>query len=132
MLSVIFIVCIVFIILKLMKRDTNDFQSIFEIQKKIHKYSGVHPEMYEQYISYINLAKQNIDDTNRSKKFLYKSIQLLEEIALYGESGDLDIHEDMTYLIQQLGYEFERFLLNSALNNGIRFIPKYLNEKLDA
>jgi len=115
-----------------MKRDTNDFQSIFEIQKKIHKYSGVHPEMYEQYISYINLAKQNIDDTNRSKKFLYKSIQLLEEIALYGESGDLDIHEDMTYLIQQLGYEFERFLLNSALNNGIRFIPKYLNEKLDA
>jgi len=132
MLSVIFIALIVFLSLKLVKRDTDDFKTIVEIQKKIHKYSGVHPELYEQYLAYINLAKETINDTNNSKQFFYKSLQILEEIALYGESGDLDIQEDMTYLIQQLGYEFERLLLNSAINSGVRFRPKYLNEKIDA
>ena len=132
MLSVIFIACIVYIALKLVKRETDDFQHVLEIQKKIHKYSGVHPEMYENYFAYINLAKENIKDINSSKKFFYKSIHFLEEVALYGESGDLDIQGDMTYLIQQLGYEFEKLLLNSAINSGIRFMPKYLNEKVDA
>lgn len=132
MIYIIFIFVVVYLSLKLIKRDTDDFSEITKIQTKIHKYSGVQPELYSQYISNINLAKLHINDTNRSKMFFYTSIQNLEELALYAKSGDLDIQDDMTYLIQQLGYFFEEKLLNSAINNGVRFRPKYINEKIDA
>lgn len=132
MLYVLFIIAIIYITLKLVKRDVDDFSTVTTIQKKIHKYSGVQPDLYTHYLANINLAKQHITDTNKSKMFFYKSLHYLEELALYGESGDLDILEDLTYLIQELGYTFEGLLLNSAINNGVRFRPKYLNEKIDA
>ena len=69
---------------------------------------------------------------NQSKVFFHQAIQYIEELSLFGVAGDLDIHDEMTYLIQELGYNFEKMLLNSAINSGVRFIPVYLNEKITA
>ena len=130
MITVILIGIVVYLVLKMIKRDVDDFTDVKAIQKKIHKFSGVNEEMYEQYLAYINLAKENIKDVKKSKEFFYNSLRILEEIALYGVSGDLDIQDEMTFLIQELGYNFEILLMNSALNSGVRFNPRYLNEKI--
>ena len=130
MISVILIGIVIYIVLKFLKRDVDDFSPVKKIQRKIHLYSGVHPELYTQYLTHINLAKEHIEDVDKSKKFFYKSLQHLEELALHGVSGDLDIQEEMTYLIQELGYTFEKLLLNAAINKGVRFRPIYLNEKI--
>jgi hypothetical protein len=130
MISVILIAAVIYIVLKFIKRDVDDFSQVKKIQRKIHVFSGVHPELYMQYLTHINLAKEHIEDVDKSKKFLYKSIKCLEELALQGVSGDLDIHEEMTYLVQELGYTFEKLLLNAAINKGVRFRPIYLNEKI--
>lgn len=130
MITVILIGIVVYLVLKMIKRDVDDFTDVKAIQKKIHKFSGVNEEMYEQYLAYINLAKENIKDVKKSKEFFYNSLRILEEIALYGVSGDLDIQDEMTFLIQELGYNFEILIMNSALNSGVRFNPRYLNEKI--
>jgi hypothetical protein len=132
MISVVLIAFVVYFTIKMIKRDVDDFSHIKEIQKKIHKYSGVNPYYYEQYLANFNLAKHTIKDVNQSKVFFHQAIQYLEELSLFGVAGDLDIHDEMTYLIQELGYNFEKMLLNSAINSGVRFIPVYLNEKITA
>jgi len=132
MISVVLIAFVVYFAIKMIKRDVDDFSHIKEIQKKIHKYSGVNPDYYEQYLANFNLAKHTIKDVNQSKVFFHQAIQHLEELSLFGVAGDLDIHDEMTYLIQELGYNFEKMLLNSAINSGVRFIPVYLNEKITA
>ena len=60
MITVILIGIVVYLVLKMIKRDVDDFTDVKAIQKKIHKFSGVNEEMYEQYLAYINLAKENI------------------------------------------------------------------------
>ena len=132
MISVVLIAFVVYFAIKMIKRDVDDFSHIKEIQKKIHKYSVVNPDYYEQYLANFNLAKHTIKDVNQSKVFFHQAIQYLEELSLFGVAGDLDIHDEMTYLIQELGYNFEKMLLNSAINSGVRFIPVYLNEKITA
>ena len=128
MISVILIAVVVYFVLKMLKRDVDDFSKIKTIQKKIHKYSGVHPEHYKQYVAFMNLAKANITDYKKANLFLHNALANLEELSLHGVSGDLDIHDEMTYLIQELGYNFEQILLNSAINEGARFNPVFLNE----
>ena len=132
MISVVLIAFVVYFALKLIKRDVDDFSHITDIQKRIHKYSGVNPEYYEQYLSNFNLAKYTLKDVNQSKVFFHQAITYLEELSLFGVAGDLDIQDEMTLLIQELGYNFEKLLLNSALNSGTRFNPVYLNEKITA
>ena len=56
-----------------------------------HMYSGVHPELYKEYLDNMTLYR----DT-QSKEFLKKAIYSLEELALYAEPEYTEeIHEEI-------------------------------------
>mgnify|MGYP001196708351 CR=1 FL=1 len=129
MYAVIFLVFVIYITTKIVKR-TRGFDKVDIIIKETLKYSGINNSLYSEFLANINMAKEYIDHVDMSSKMLYRSIKTLENIGLEGVSGDTDFQEDITRLSLALAYEFEQILIDQAINNNVEFKPKYLNDRM--
>jgi hypothetical protein len=62
---------------------------------------------------------------------LYAALENIRDLGLgLRRADDTDIQEKLTQITRQLGYEGEYILNQNAVNQGLYFFPKYLNESL--
>ena len=93
--------------------------------KKAYEYSGLDPDSFYTFITNINMFKNNLDDPEFASMFLYTALEHLENVGIGSE-----YHEEIHELVKQIGYYAEKQLMNTSLNTGSAFHPKYLNSRL--
>lgn len=107
----------------------SSFPDVDEIQKRIHEYSGIHKDEYMRYIVSIDNARAFITDPDMAAQSLYDGIEHLRNVGLHLPGGDSSVPDEIQALSGELGTAMERYILNEALRQGVRFEPAYLNEK---
>lgn len=117
---------------KLAFKEEPEEDPFMDLKREAHVYSGVNPTVFMHFISKFNLAQRHMYiDVRLAQKYMLESIDSLEDIALYAESGDYDIQEPIHVLAKKIGYAFENRLMNIAINKGVVLYPKYLNNRIN-
>ena len=107
---------------------TSDDSEIARIKTEIHKYSGLNPDIYIEFINTVELMEKSIyTDTDLASYYLYKAIDSAQNIALYATGINTYIIDDINKLTIELGIHSEKLILDQALLKGDRFRPTYLN-----
>jgi len=101
-------------------------------EKMVHPYSGLDPVNWERFLDNLHtfeqLASTRLDDASES---LYAATENIKDLGLgLRRADDADIQEKLAGIAFQLGYEGELILNQNAVNQGIYFFPRYLNESL--
>jgi len=104
-----------------------DFPDVYEVQKKIHEYSGLNKETYMKYLTHMDNCLATIQNSQESSGFLAKAIESIRHIGLNLPAGDTDIPEELEKCSLQIGKLTEQYIMKYALQNGQIFAPKYLN-----
>ena len=104
----------------LLTKRTVKVDEIDMLVKEAYKYSGLDSDNFYVFMTNITLFKKHMDPS-----FLYLALEHLENVGIMGEFQE-DIHE----LVKQIGYYAEKQLMNTSLNDGVAFHPKYLNSRL--
>ena len=125
MLYIFIIVTFIYIISKISEIQLES-NIIDDLIKETHKYSGINEEYYGLFYANIRMARENIKQVQESSEFLAKAIHYLNEIPLYMPTIDLEIQDDISAISQKIAIEFERILIEEALNQNIYFKPKYI------
>ena len=111
---------------KIYKDDTLD-----DLKMEIHKYSGVNPDMFNNFMTNMELMEDNISRTELASYYLYKAIDNAQEIALYTTGYGTHIVEEISQITTDIGEYSEQIILDEALLQGNKFQPRYLNEKVN-
>lgn len=131
MYPLLFMFAVMYLTFRMIRKDPDNFADITALKKEAHAFSGVNPDLFLMFHSNINLAQQYIGQVDISKKFLYISLQHLEDLGLSSETGDSGVQEEIANIVFKIGYAFEKILMNEALNQGVRFRLKYLNNRVE-
>lgn len=79
------------------------FPEAYAIQQEIHKYSGINPDLYIQYLNSVNLAKDAFGvDKNLAIQYLTKGIDELREITLSLPANEMHIADEINELADKL------------------------------
>jgi hypothetical protein len=124
-MSSILLVASTYLVNLLTKRDIK-MGEIDILIKTAHEYSGLDPDSFYTFVTNINMFKTNLNDPESASTFLYTALECLENVGLASE-----YHEEIHELVKQIGYYAEKQLMNTSLNAGSAFHPKYLNSRLE-
>lgn len=117
---------------KLAYKEQPEEDPFLDLKKEAHVYSGIHPALFMNFVSKLNMAQRYMNvDVHTAQAYMLESLDSLEDIALYAESGDYDIQEPIHELSKKIGYSFEYRLMNIAVNKGVALYPKYLNNRVN-
>jgi hypothetical protein len=103
-----------------------------KFERAVHPYSGLDPESWKRFLvnlhSFEKLASSDLDDAATA---LYSACENIRDLALGIRRAD-DAHhqEDLDAIANELGYEGEFIINKNAIDQGLHFFPKYLNESL--
>lgn len=114
-----------FIISQVSSVDTS-MRTVDDIIKETHAYSGISEDTYSLFFATIQLAKQKREHVKESQQMLHQAIDALNDIPMYMSPIDTGVQDKIAHLSQKLGYEFERILMNEAINRDLKFKPKYI------
>lgn len=98
---------------------------IDDLIKETEIYSGINPELYTDFITNIQFAKDNLKDIYIAYDHVLKALGYFNEIALYVVPIDPDIQDEITALNEKILLEFEKTFKKEANNQKLRFVPKY-------
>jgi nucleoside-specific outer membrane channel protein Tsx len=98
---------------------------IDDLIKETEIYSGINPELYTDFITNIQFAKDNVKDIYIAYDHVLKALGYFNEIALYVVPIDPDVQDEITALNEKLLLEFEKTFKKEANNQKLRFVPKY-------
>lgn len=98
---------------------------IDDLIKETEIYSGINPEIYIDFITNIQFAKDNVKDVYIAYDHVLKALDHFNEIALYVIPIDPDIQDEITVLNEKILSEFEKRFKREANNQNLRFVPKY-------
>jgi len=117
---------------KLAFKEEPEEDPFMDLKREAHRYSGINPSVFMEFISKFNLAQRYMySDVHTAQKYMLESLDRLEDVALYAESGDYDIQEPIHELSMKIGYIFENRLMTIAVNKGVVLYPKYLNNRIN-
>lgn len=98
----------------------------------VHPYSGLDPESWKKFLTNLHsFEKLASSDLDVAANALYAACENIRDLGLSVRRAD-DAHyqEDLDKIANELGYEGE-FIINSiAIEQGLHFFPRYLNESL--
>ena len=114
-----------YILSKITRLDTS-LDRVDAVIKETHKYSGIHEVTYNTFMTLIQIAKEYRTSVEMSQVYLEKALRVLNDIPLYLPAMDGEVMNDIGDISYRLGYEFEQLLIREALNQGVKFIPKYI------
>ena len=97
-------------------------------KERAYKYSGIDPDTYAKFRIGLSLMQQSIHSVDTSASYLYGAIDNLQDLGLYMKGGSSDVVYEIHQLASDIGDAGERMLLDEALAQGVRFMPKYLKE----
>jgi hypothetical protein len=72
--------------------------------------------------------KQNIYSVDLSAKYLYQAIDNIQDMALSAKGGSTGFIEEIHDIASRLGNEAELMILDVALQQGVRFHPKFIKD----
>lgn len=98
---------------------------IDDLIKETEIYSGINPELYTDFITNIQFAKDNVKDIYIAYDHVLKALGYFNEIALYVIPIDPDVQDEITALNEKILLEFEKTFKKEANNQKLRFVPKY-------
>lgn len=98
---------------------------IDDLIKETEIYSGINPELYTDFITNIQFAKDNVKDIYIAYDHVLKALGYFNEIALYVVPIDPDVQDEITALNEKILLEFEKTFKKEANNQKLRFVPKY-------
>ena len=79
---------------KLAFKEEPEEDPFMDLKREAHAYSGVNPRVFMEFISKFNLAQRYMHvDVHAAQKYMLESLDRLEDVALYAESGDYDIQK---------------------------------------
>jgi len=107
------------------KRDTDQ---LAPLKYEVYKYSGLNPDLYHSFLNNMNLMKQNIYSVDLSAKYLYQAIDNIQDMALSAKGGSTGFIEEIHDIASRLGNEAELMILDVALQQGVRFHPKFIKD----
>jgi|TARA_B110001452_G_C15233007_1_gene426980 uncharacterized membrane protein len=115
MIALLLLALVIYTISTLLKKETNttDIQNII---KETHKYSGINPTVYKEFIANINMALEYRSHVEVSKKLLTRAINNLEEIGLNVVSGDTDIQDKLHDLSVKIVVHFNELHIREEIN----------------
>ncbi len=122
-----------FVVYKLLYKEESikeQVDTLKDLKQKVHKYSGVEPEIYMDYLSKLKLAQRLEHSPRVAQQYLIEALDRLEDLGLYGETRNLGIQDEIHQLSNTIGYTFEKRLMDNAINNNEVFHPKYLNRRI--
>jgi hypothetical protein len=67
-----------------------------------------------------------IHSVDTSAGYLYKAIDNLQDLALYAKGGSTGLIDEIHSLASQIGDAGELMILDQALQQGVRFYPKFI------
>lgn len=114
-----------YVLSKITRLDTS-LNRVDIIIKETHKYSGIHEVTYNTFMALIQIAKEYRTSVEMSQVYLEKALRVLNDIPLYLPAMDGEVMNNIGDISYRLGYEFEQLLIREALNQGVKFIPKYI------
>ena len=129
----IFLVIAIFFLLvtfapkgKIYKDDILD-----DLKLEIHKYSGVNPDLFNNFMTNMEMMEDNISRTDLASYYLYKAIDNAQELSMYTTGYGTHIVDEIAEITNDIGSYAEQIILNEALYQGNKFQPRYLNEKVN-
>ena len=125
MMIIVLIGVFAYVLSKITRLDTS-LNRVDIIIKETHKYSGIHEVTYNTFMTLIQIAKEYRTSVEMSQVYLEKALRVLNDIPLYLPAMDGEVMNDIGDISYRLGYEFEQLLIREALNQGVKFIPKYI------
>jgi len=84
------------------------------------------PDKYSEFVNNLELSEQTLYSVTLSKKYLYKSLDALQDLALYSKGGSSGLIEEIHEMTSAIGDIVERQIANTAIEQGVRFNPKYI------
>jgi hypothetical protein len=102
-------------------------------KEKVHVYSGLDPESWERFLTNIQEFERlaSTDQLDDSAKALYTCIENIRDLSMgIRRADDAEHQETLEKIANELGYEGEFIINQTAISKGIQFFPKYLNESL--
>ena len=109
----------------------NNTNSLNNYKSQAKKYSGVSPEKYSEFVNNLELSEQMMYSVTQSSKYLYKSLDALQDIPLYSVGGSSGLIQDIHELASSIGDTMERNIAQTAIKQGIRFVPRYIKDTQD-
>jgi hypothetical protein len=102
-------------------------------KEQVHVYSGLDPESWQRFLTNIQEFEQlaSTDRLDESAKSLYACVENIRDLAMgIRRADDAEHQEKLDAIANELGYEGEFIINQTAISKGIQFFPKYLNESL--
>lgn len=97
----------------------------------VHPYSGLDPESWTRFLTSIKTFERLVstDDLDNAAKALYSASEYIRDIGLsIRRPDDGNIKDDLNKIASELGYEGEMIINQIAIQKGIYFFPRYLND----
>jgi len=97
----------------------------------VHPYSGLDPESWSRFLISIKTFERLVstNDLDNAAKALYSASEYIRDIGLgIRRSDDGNLKEDLNKIASELGYEGEMIINQIAIQKGIYFFPRYLND----
>lgn len=122
---------IVMMMIIFQNRPSNDTK-LGDFKLQIHKYSGLNPDLYYEFVNDLELMNSIIDiDTDMASEYLYSSIDKANKLALYSTGVNTYIIDEIKQITDELAVYCEKLILDVALYKGNHFRPIYLNRKIN-
>ena len=125
MIFLLFVI-LFFIILTNITKVKSSPMYLESLIKETHKYSGIHSDIYGEFLSNMNMAKNNMEQVFEAREYTELAVKNLNELALYFVDIDPDIQDVIAALGNKILKEMERLLVEEAINRNIVFRPKYI------
>ena len=106
MLALAFLLAVIYMSSKLVKRGTNP-TILDSLIKETHKYSGMSEVLYREFLANINMAREYSTHEDISRKLLKRGLVNLEDLALEYTAGDMSVIDEIHELIVKINAEFE-------------------------
>ena len=117
------VLLVVLIVYFFPKRDRDQ---LAPIKNEVYKYSGLNPDLYHSFLNNMDLMKKSLYSVDLSAIYLYQAIDNLQDLALNAKGGSTGFIEDVHEIASRLGNEGELMILDVALEQGVRFHPKFI------
>ena len=124
----IMVFLVVLIVYFFPKRDRDQ---LAPIKNEVYKYSGLNPNLYHSFLNNMELMKKSLYSVDLSAMYLYQAIDNLQDLALNAKGGSTGFIEDVHEIASRLGNEGELMILEVALEQGVRFYPKFIKDEPD-
>jgi len=97
----------------------------------VHPYSGLDPESWSRFLTSIKTFEQLVstDELDTAARALYSACEYARDIGLgIRRSDDGNIKDELNKIANDLGLEGEMIINQNAIQKGIYFFPRYLND----